>query len=405
MSKLTRRSVLAAMAVAPIAAPAVLRAQSGPVKIGIISDMSGPFRDSGGPGNKVATELAIEDFGGSVLGRPIEIMQADCQNNPDVAASIAREWIDRSAIDVVADGGPSSAALVVQRIAAEKKRPYLIVGPASTEFTGKQCTPYGMQFVYDTFAQANSTGRAIAKTGGETWFFITTDYAFGYSLETETTNAIKAVGNAKVIGSVRAPLNTPDFSSFLLQAQASGAKVLALATAGTDLRNCVKQAAEFGLTRSGLRIACLSMQMNDVISLGQKATEGMVYTDSFYWDMSEATRAWATRFKAKFGSLPTLCHAGMYCSATHWLKAVKAANTTEADPVVATMKSTPINDMYNVNTRIREDGRVMHPMYLWQVKPEAESKYPFDLVKLSVRVDPSEAWRPMSEGGCPLIKS
>jgi branched-chain amino acid transport system substrate-binding protein len=281
----------------------------------------------------------------------------------------------------------------------------LIVGPASTEFTGKQCTPYGMQFVYDTYAQANSTGRAIAKTGGETWFFITTDYAFGYSLETETTNAIKAVGNAKVIGSVRAPLNTPDFSSFLLQAQASGAKVLALATAGTDLRNCVKQAAEFGLTRSGLRIACLSMQMNDVISLGQKATEGMVYTDSFYWDMTDATRAWATRFKAKFGSLPTLCHAGMYCSALHWLKAVKATNTTEADPVVAKMKSTPINDMYNQDTRIREDGRVMHPMYLWQVKPEAESKYPFDLVKLAVRVDPSEAWRPMSEGGCPLVKT
>jgi branched-chain amino acid transport system substrate-binding protein len=404
MSKLTRRTLLSALAATPIAAPAVLRAQSGPIKIGIISDMSGPFRDSGGPGNRVATELAIEDMGGNVLGRPIQIMQADCQNNPDVAASIAREWIDRAAIDVIADGGPSSAALVVQRIAAEKKRPYLIVGPASTEFTGKQCTPYGMQFVYDTFAQANSTGRAIAKTGGESWFFITTDYAFGYSLETETTNAIKASG-AKVIGSVRAPLGTPDFSSFLLQAQASGAKVLALATAGTDLRNCVKQAAEFGLTRSGLRIACLSMQMMDVISLGQKATAGMVYTDSFYWDMSETARAWATRFKAKFGSLPTLCHAGMYCSALHWLKAVKATNTTDADTVVANMKATPINDMYNENTRIREDGRVMHPMYLWQVKPEAESKYPFDLVKLAVRVDPAEAWRPMAEGGCPLVKS
>ncbi len=404
MSIITRRTLLSALTVAPVAAPAVLRAQSNPIKIGIISDMSGPFRDSGGPGNKVATELAIEDAGGTVLGRPIQILQADCQNNPDVAASIAREWIDRAGIDVVADGGPSSAALVVQRIAAEKKRPYLIVGPASTEFTGKQCTPYGMQFVYDTFAQANSTGRAIAKTGGESWFFITTDYAFGYSLETETTKAIQVSG-AKVIGSVRAPLNTPDFSSFLLQAQASGAKVLALATAGTDLRNCVKQAAEFGLTRGGLRIACLSMQMNDVISLGQKATAGMVYTDSFYWDMSDTARAWATRFKAKFGSFPTLCHAGMYCSASHWLKAVKATNTTEADAVVANMKATPINDMYNENTRIREDGRVMHPMYLWQVKSEAELKYPFDLVKLAVRVDPSEAWRPLSEGGCPLVKS
>lgn len=406
MSKITRRTVLSALAATPIAAPGLLRAQSSstPVKIGIISDMSGPFRDSGGPGNRVATELAIEDFGGTVLGRPIQIMQADCQNSPDVAASLTREWIDRANIDVVADGGPSSAALVVQRIAAEKKRPYLIVGPASTEFTGKSCTPYGMQFVYDTYAQANSTGRAIAKTGGETWFFITTDYAFGYSLENDTTNTIKEMG-AKVIGSVRAPLNTADFSSFLLQAQASGAKVLALATAGTDLRNCVKQIAEFGIAQGGMRVACLSMQMNDVISLGQKATAGMVYTDSFYWDMTEKTKAWATRFRAKFGSLPTLCHAGMYCSALHWLKAVKQANTTEADAVVATMKATPINDMYNENTRIREDGRVMHPMYLWQVKPEAESKYQFDLVKLATRVEPADAWRPLAAGGCPLVKS
>lgn len=398
---------MSALAVAPVAAPGVLRAQSTskPIQIGIISDMTGPFRDSGGPGNKVAAQLAVEDFGGEVLGRSIEIIQADCQNNPDVAGSLAREWIDRLGIDVVADGGPSSAALVVQRIAAEKKRPYLIVGPASTAFTGPECTAYGMQFVYDTYAQANSTGRALAQTGGESWFFITTDYTFGHSLERDTTETITKLG-CKVIGSVRVPLNTTDFSSFLLQAQASGAQVLALATAGTDLRNCIKQASEFGITRGGMRLACLSMQIMDVIALGQKATAGAVYTDSFYWDINDETREFAKRFVARHDfPTPTLCQAGMYGAVTHWLKAVKAVGSTDADEVVKAMKETPMNDFYNKDVKIREDGRVMHPMYLWQVKDESESKYEKDWVKLVTRVEPENAWRPLSLGGCPLVKT
>ena len=406
MSRVTRRAVLSALGAAPLAAPGLLKAQSpaNPVKLGIISDMGGPFRDQGGPGNKVAADLAVEDFGGSVLGRPIQILQADCQNNPDVATTVVREWIDRGGIDAVADGGPSSAALGVQRITAEKKRPYLIVGPASTEFTGKQCSPYGMQFVYDTYAQANSTGRALFKTGGKSWFFITSDYAFGYALESDTIATVKAAGS-KVLGTIRAPLGTTDFSSYLLQAQSSGAQVLALATAGLDLRNCVKQIAEFGLTQGGMRIGCLSMQMNDALALGLKTCAGMVYCDSFYWDMTDQTRAFSARFKARHGSLPTLNHAGSYCSTLHWLKAVKATGTTEADAVVAMMKATPINDMYNVNVKIREDGRVMHVINLWQVKSEAESRYPFDVCKLVTRIEPADAWRSLKDGNCPLVKA
>jgi branched-chain amino acid transport system substrate-binding protein len=406
MFRMTRRAVVGALGAAPLAIPSLLRAQSSsvPVKLGIISDMSGPFRDAGGPGNRVAAELAVEDIGGSVLGRPIQLMQADCQSSPDVATAIVREWIDRDGVDAIADGGPSSAALGVQRITWDKKRPYLIVGPGSTEFTGKQCSPYGMQFVYDTYAEANSTGRALAKAGGESWFFITADYAFGYSLERDAIATLKAVGG-KVVGTTRVPTGTTDYSPFLLQAQASGAQVLALATAGTDLRNCVKQVAEFNLTASGLRVGCLSMQMNDVLSLGLKACAGMVYSDSFYWDMTDATRAWSARFKAKQGSLPTLDHAGSYCATLHWLKAVKATGTTDADAVVAAMKATPINDMYNQDVKIREDGRVMHVMYLWQVKTEAESRYPFDVCKLVARIEPADAWRSLKDGNCPLVKA
>ena len=405
MSSITRRTFATALAAGTIAAPSILRAQTKPIQIGIISDMVGPFRDSGGPGNKVAATLAVEDFGKNVLGRPIEIIQADCQNNPDVAGSLAREWIDRLGIDVVADGGPSSAALVVQRIAAEKKKPYLIVGPASTDFTGPQCTPYGMQFVYDTYAQANSTGRALARTGGETWFFITTDYTFGHSLEKDTTDTITKLG-CKVVGSVKVPLNTTDFSSYLLQAQASGAKVIGLATAGTDLRNCIKQASEFGITKGGMRLACLSMQIMDVIALGQKATAGAMYTDSFYWDLNDATREFTKRFTERYNyPTPTLCQAGMYGAVTHWLKAVKAVGSTDGDAVVKQMKATPMNDFYNKDVVIREDGRAMHTMYLWQVKPESESKYPKDWVNPVTKVEPADAWRSLAAGGCPLVKA
>jgi len=395
------------LAAAPLAKPGLIRAQttSKPIKIGLLSDMGGPYRDVGGPGNRVATELAIQDIGGSVLGRPVEVLQGDDQNKPDISSSLAREWIDNQGVDVLADGAASSAGLAIQQVAREKKRIYLVTGPASSDFTGKQCSPYGIHFSYDTYALAHSTGSALTKAGGDSWFFITADYAFGYALERDTMNAVKAAGG-KVLGAVRAPLGTADFSSYLVQAQASGAKVIGMANAGTDLQNCLKQAAEFGMSRQGIRIATLLMQISDVNSLGQKICEGFVYTDSFYWDMTDKTRAWSKRWSDKMGGMvPGLLHAGSYCAAYHWLKCVKAAGTTDADAVVAKMKETPINDFYNTDIKIREDGRVMHEMYLWQVKAASESKYKYDFCKLLAKISPADAWRPLKDGGCPLVKA
>ncbi len=407
MNKISRRAVVSALTVAPLAMPAIIRAQSTskPVKIGLLSDMGGPYRDVGGPGNRVATELAIEDFGGSVLDRPIQILQADDQNKPDVSTSLARQWIDDQGVDALADGAASSAGLAIQQVCREKKRIYLITGPATSDMTGKQCSPYGIHFSYDTYALAHGTGTALTKAGGSSWFFVTADYAFGYALERDTMDAVKANGG-KVLGTVRAPLATPDFSSFLVQAQSSGAKVIGFANAGVDLQNCLKQAAEFGLTANGTQLATLLMQISDVHSLGQKVCAGLAYTDSFYWDLNDKTRAWSKRWSAKMnGMVPGLLHAGSYCAAYHWLKAVKAAGSTDADAVVAKMKATPVNDFYNDNVKIREDGRVMHAMYLWQVKAASESKYPFDYCKNLAVIPPDQAWRPMSEGGCPLVKA
>jgi branched-chain amino acid transport system substrate-binding protein len=271
--------------------------------------------------------------------------------------------------------------------------------------TGKQCSPYGIHFAYDTFALAHGTGSSLTKAGGDSWFFITADYAFGYALERDTIAAVQAAGG-KVLGTVKAPLGTADFSSYLVQAKASGAKVFGFANAGTDLQNCIKQAAEFGLSQGGTRMATLLMAINDVNSLGQKTCEGLVYTDSFYWDMTDKTRAWSKRWSAKMnGMVPGLLHAANYCAATHWLKAVKAAETTDADAVVAKMKATPVNDMYNTDVKVREDGRVMHVMHLWQVKTVAESKYPYDYCEEVVSIPPDQAWRPLAEGGCPLVKA
>jgi branched-chain amino acid transport system substrate-binding protein len=407
MQKFSRRAVVSALAAAPLAMPGILRAQSTskPVKIGLLSDMSGPYRDVGGPGNRVAVELAVQDFGGSVLDRPIEVMQADDQNKPDVASALAREWIDNQAVDVLADGAASSSGLAIQQVCREKKRIYLITGPASSDMTGKQCSPYGIHWAYDTYALAHGTGSALTKAGGTTWFFITADYAFGYALERDTIAAVQAAGG-KVLGTVRAPLATADFSSYLVQAKASGAKVFGFANAGTDLQNCIKQAAEFGLSQGGVRMATLLMAINDVHSLGLKTCQGLVYTDSFYWDMTDKTRAWSKRWAAKMnGMVPGLLHAANYAAATHWLKCVKAAGTTDADTVVAKMKATPVNDMYNTDVQIREDGRVMHVMHLWQVKTPAESKYPFDYCKQLVSIPPNEAWRPLADGGCPFVKA
>ncbi len=407
MPNLTRRLLIGGVAAAPLACPGIIRAQgtSRPVKIGLLSDMGGPYRDVGGPGNHASVELAIQDFGGSVLDRPIQVMQADDQDKPDVSSSLARQWIDDLGVDVLADGSASSSGLAIQQVCREKKRVYLITGPATSDMTGKQCSPYGVHFCYDTYALAHGTGQALTKAGGDTWFFITADYTFGYALERDTMNAVKAAGG-KVLGSARAPLGTADFSSYLIQAQASGAKVIGLANAGTDTQNCVKQAAEFGLTSNGTKLATLLMQISDVAALGQKVCEGLAYTDSFYWDMTDKARAWSKRWGDKMGGrVPGLLHAGTYCAAYHWLKAVKAAGTTDADAVVAKMKATPVNDFYNDNVKLREDGRVMHVMYLWQVKPPAQARYKNDFCNKLATIAPEDAWRPLADGGCPLIKT
>ena len=407
MRNLTRRLTLGGLAAAPLSMPALIRAQSTskPIRIGIMSDMSGPYRDVGGPGNRHGVELAVADAGGSVLGRPIEVMQADDQNKPDIASTIAREWIDAQGVDVLMDGAGSSAGLAIQQVAKEKKRPYLITGPSTSDMTGAQCSPYGVHFIYDTYALSHGTGTALTRAGGNTWFFITADYAFGTALERDTTAALTAAGG-KVLGSVRAPLGTADFSSYLVQAQASGAKVIGFANAGTDLQNCIKQAAEFGLTKGGARLATLLMAINDVNSLSHKVCEGLVYTDSFYWDLNDGARAFAKRWGEKFGGMvPGLLHAGNYCAANHWLKAVKAAGTTDAEAVVAKMKATPINDFYNTNVKVREDGRVMHQMYLWQVKKASEAKSKYDFCDNLATIAMDEAWRPLGQGGCPLTKA
>jgi branched-chain amino acid transport system substrate-binding protein len=406
MSRLSRRILIGSLAAVPLARPAIIRAQSTskPVRIGLLSDMGGPYRDVGGPGNKVATELAIQDFGGSVLDRPIEVLQADDQNKPDVSAALAREWVDSLGVDALADGAASSSGLAVQQITREKRRIYLITGPATSDMTGKQCSPYGIHFSYDTYALAHGTGGALTRAGGDSWFFITADYAFGYALERDSMAAVKAAGG-KVLGSIRAPLGTADFSSYLVQAQASGAKVIGLANAGTDAQNCIKQAAEFGLTKSGARLATLLIQISDVVALGQSVCAGLAYTDSFYWDMTDKTRAWSKRWSEKMGRVPGVLHAGSYAAALHWLKAVQAVGSTDADAVAAKMKELPVNDFYNTDVKIREDGRVMHVMYLWQVKPPSEARYANDFCTRLATIQPADAWRPLDQGGCPLVKA
>ncbi len=406
MSKTERRAVLAGLAALPLAAPAILRAQttSRPVQLGLLSDMSGPFRDVGGPGNRVAAELAIQDFGGSVLGRPVTLRQADGQNRADVSAALAREWIDTLGIDALADGAASSSGLAIQEVCREKKRIYLITGPATSDMTGSKCSPYGLHFGFDTYALAHGTGTALTKAGGDTWYFITSDYAFGHALERDTMAAVRANGG-RVMGAVRAPLNNAEFSGFLIQARASGAKVVGMALAGVDLQNCIKQAAEFGITRGGTRIATLLIQVTDLVALGQKTCEGMVFTDSFYWDQSATARAWAQRYMARMTTPPGLQHAAVYTAVTHWLKAVREVGGTDADAVAVRMKATPVNDVYNDNVRLREDGRTMHVMYLWQVKPEAESRHRYDFCRQLATIAPEDAWRPLSEGGCPLVRT
>ena len=407
MTSLTRRAALGVLAGASASGMLPSRGQSTPkpVRIGVLSDVAGPYSDAGGVGMRIAAELAVEDFGGNVLGRPIEIHQVEHQNKSDLAASQARNMIENLQVDVLTDGGGSSTGLAIQSISREKEKIFLITGPGATEFTGTQCSPFGFHFSYDTFALAKCTGAAIMKQPeNRSWFFITVDYAFGRSMERDAARFVEA-GGGKVLGSVRPPLNTPDFSSFLLQASSSAPDVIGLAVVGQDLQNCIKQAQEFGITSGRTRLACFLMFVTDVVALGQNTASGLLLTESFYWDMTDKTREWSNRFMAKKPKPPTMPQAGNYSAVLHWLKAVDAAGTTEARAVAAKMRQIPVNDMYNRDVRIREDGRVLHDMHLFEVKPPGESSGKFDLYRHLATTTGEYAYRPLDEGHCPLIRN
>jgi branched-chain amino acid transport system substrate-binding protein len=375
------------------------------VKIGVLNDMSSLYADIGGKGSVLAAQMAVDDFGGKVLGQPIEVISGDHQNKPDIGAGIARQWIDTEHVDAIADVPTSSVALAVQEVTRDKKRLFLMSGPASSDLTGKACSPYGFQWTYDTYALAHGTGGAMVKQGGDTWFFITADYAFGHALERDTSEAVKAAGG-KVLGSVQVPLNTQDFSSFLLQAQASKAKVIGLANAGGDTINSIKQAAEFGIVAGGQKLAGLLVFLTDVDSLGLKTAQGLTITSAWYWDKDDASRAFAKRFMAKNtnGRPPTYTQAGVYGEVSHYLKAIKAAGTDDPDKVSAQMRSMKINDFMTKDGWIREDGRIMRDMYLEQVKSPQESKYPYDYFNILATIPAEQAFRPLKDGGCPLVK-
>ena len=374
-----------------------------PVKIGVLADMSGIYADLSGPGSVAAARMAIEDFGGSVLGRPIELVLADHQNKPDVGGGIARAWYDKDGVDMIVDVPVSSVALALQEISRERKKVLMLSSSGSSDLTGKACSPYSVHWTYDTYALANTAGAALMKQGGDTWFFLTADYAFGYALERDTAALVTANGG-KVLGSVRAPQGTTDFSAFLLQAQSSGAKVIGLANAGGDTITSVKQANEFGITRTQ-RIVGLLTFISDVHSMGLQNAQGLTLASAFYWDTDDATRAWSKRFFDRVHAEPSMSHAGVYGAVTHYLEAVKTAGTKDGTAVMAAMKAAPVNDFFTHGGRVREDGRLIRDMYLFQVKTPAESKAPWDYYKLLGTVPGDKAFRPMEQGGCPFVAS
>jgi branched-chain amino acid transport system substrate-binding protein len=374
------------------------------VKIGLLLDMSSLYADITGTGSVAAAQLAIDDFGGKVLGKPVELVHADHQNKADIAASKAREWYDREKVDAILDVAASGPALAVVPIAKEKNRIAVFSGPGSARLTNDACTAVTVHYAYDTYALANSTARAVVKNGGDTWFFLTADYTFGTTLEKDASDVIRANG-ARVLGSVRHPLNASDFSSFLVQAQGSGAKVIGLANAGGDTISAIKAAREFGLTTSGKQsLAGLLVYINDVHTLGLEAAQGMLLTTGFYWDHDDESRKWSRRFFEKTKKMPNMSQAGLYSSVMHYLKAVKAAGTDETGAVMQKMREMPVNDMFAKNGRIREDGRMVHDMYLYQVKKPSESKAPWDYYKLVATIPGEQAFQPLSASACPLVK-
>jgi len=373
------------------------------VKIGVLTDMNSLYSDATGTGSLIAAQMASEDFGGKVKGKPIEVIGADHQNKPDVGSNIARQWYDTGKVDAIVDVPTSSIALAVQQITREKNKVFLMSGPGASDLTGSACSPNGIHWTYDTYALSKVGGKAMVERGEDTWFFVTADYAFGHALERDAADVVKA-NRGKVLGAVRAPLNTNDFSSFLLQAQASRAKVIALANAGGDTQNAIKQAAEFGILQRGQKLLALLFNITDAHSLGLATAQGMILTEGFYWDMDDASRAFSKRFQERAGHMPTMIQAGVYSAVTHYLKAIDALGTDEGKAVVDKMKAMPIHDFFAKNGHIRADGRMVHDMYLVQVKTPSESKGDWDVYKILATIPGDEAHRPMSEGGCPLVK-
>jgi branched-chain amino acid transport system substrate-binding protein len=374
------------------------------IKIGVLSDMSSLYTDLAGAGSVVAAKLAIEDSGIEKRGYKVEIVSADTQNKPDVGSAIARQWYDVDKVDVIVDTPNSGVALAVNQITKDKGKAFLVSGAASSDLTGKACSPNTIHWTYDTWMLANGTGNAIVKTGGDTWFFITADYAFGHALERDTEAVVLKTGG-KVLGKVRVPLNTQDFSSFLLQAQASKAKIIGLANAGGDTTNSIKQAAEFGIVKGGQNLAGMLVFLTDIHALGLPTAQGLIFTETFYWDQNDQTRAFAKRFAAlDKGIHPTMIHAGVYSALLHYFKAVEALKSDDGTKVIAKMKETPTDDPLFGKGSIRVDGRKIHPAYLVEVKKPAESKGPWDYYKIRTTIPADQAFRPLADGGCPLVK-
>ncbi|MDP1584320.1 MAG: ABC transporter substrate-binding protein [Bradyrhizobium sp.] len=374
-----------------------------PLKLGGILDMSGLYADITGAGSETAAKMAVEDFGGEVLGRKVEIVVADHLNKADVSSNLARDMLDNQGVEMIFDVAASATALAAGEIAKARNKLIIFNGPATVALTNEACGPYTVHYTYDTYGQANVTGLAAVKSGLDTWFFLTADYAFGQALEKDTTNVVVKNGG-KVLGSVRHPLNTSDFSSFLLQAQASKAKVIGLANAGGDTNNAIKQAAEFGLMKGGQKASPLLVFITDIDSIGLEIAQNLLLSEAFYWDLNDETRAFSKRFTERRKRPPTTAQAGVYSSVLHYLKAVKTAGTTDAAAVIKVMKETPINDMFAKNGKIRDDGRMVHDMYLFEVKKPSESKGRWDYYKLVGTVSGSDAFQPLEASRCPLVK-
>ncbi|RKP28243.1 ABC-type branched-chain amino acid transport system, periplasmic component [Syncephalis pseudoplumigaleata] len=374
------------------------------VKIGVLTDHSGGFAYLVGKHSVEAAQMAVDDFGGKVLGKPISVVTADHQNKADIASAISRKWFETEGVDTITDVAGSAVALATQEIARSRGKVLLISGAATTELTGKACSETTSQWSYDTYAFAKGTASQVTKQGGDSWYFLTSDYAFGHSLQRDASRFVEASGG-KVLGSVRFPFGSPDFSSFLLQAQASKAKVIGLAMSGADLLSAVKQAREFGIVQSGQNLASLVIYINDIEGVGLNVAQGLTLTTSFYWDANDETRAWAKRFMERSGGfIPNLITAGTYASVLHYLKAVEAAGTDEGKAVAAKMKELPVNDFYNKNVQIRADGRVMHKTFLMKVKSPADSKYRGDFYQQLAEMSGDESFKPLAESECPLVK-